>query len=149
MAISAPRSLNAGAAVTCWWVCACAQPRTRTPIAEVRSCLTTNAAPPSETGQQSSSFSGSATGFEAITSPTVMGFMKLRAGMRQCVLSHQHCEFGEVGLGHAIFVHVARGDQAIIGRDGRAQRYLVIRMSDLRQRQDRGVPALSGQPVLA
>ena len=32
----------------------------------------TNAAPPSDTGQQSSSFSGIATGFEAITSATVI-----------------------------------------------------------------------------
>ena len=43
------------------------------PVAPVGSRLTTNAAPPSDTGQQSSSFSGIATGFEAITSATVIG----------------------------------------------------------------------------
>ena len=30
---------KAGAAVTCWWVCACAQPSTRTPVSPVRSHL--------------------------------------------------------------------------------------------------------------
>jgi hypothetical protein len=39
----------------------------------MRSRLTTNAAPPSDTGQQSKSLSGIATGFEAITSATVIG----------------------------------------------------------------------------
>ena len=50
---------------------------------------------------------------------------------------------------HAIFVHVARRDEAVIGGDRRPQRHLVIGMADLRQRLDRGVAALPGQAVLA
>ena len=69
--------------------------------------------------------------------------------MGQRVGAHQHREFGEVFLGHAIFVHVARGDEAVIGGDRRPQRHLVIGMADLRQRLDRGVAALPGQPVFA
>ena len=75
--------------------------------------------------------------------------VELRAGMGQRVGAHQHREFGEVFLGHAVFVHVARGDEAVIGRDRRPQRHLVIGMADLRQRLDRGVAALPGEPVLA
>ena len=73
--------------------------------------------------------------------------MELRAGMGQRVGAHQHREFGEVLLGDAVFVHVARGDEAVIGRDRRPQRHLVVGMADLRQRLDRGVAALPGQPV--
>jgi len=43
----------------------------------------TKAAPPSETGQQSSSFSGDATGFDTITSATVIGSWKCCTGMGQ------------------------------------------------------------------
>ena len=75
--------------------------------------------------------------------------VKLRAGMGQRMRAHQHREFGEVLFGHAIFVHVARRDEAVIGGDGRAQRHLVIGMTDLRQRHDRGIAALAGQAVLA
>ena len=75
--------------------------------------------------------------------------VELRAGMRQRVGAHQHREFGEVFLGDAIFVHVARGDEAVIGGDRRPQRHLVIGMADLRQRLDRGVAALPGEAVLA
>ena len=63
--------------------------------------------------------------------------------------AHQHRELGKILLGHAVVVHVARGDKTVIGRNRRAQRHLVIGMTDLRQRQDRGVAALAGQPVLA
>ena len=77
------------------------------------------------------------------------GVVKLGAGMRQRVAAHQHREFGEVFLRHAIFMHVARRDEPVIGRDGRPQRHLVFGVADLRQRQDRGVAALPGQPVLA
>ena len=107
------------------------------------------AAPPSDTGQQSSSFSGDATGLDAITSATRDRLVELGAGMGQRMLSHQHGELGEVLFGHAIFVHVARGDEAVIGGDGRTQRHLVVGMTDLRQRHDRGIAALAGQAVLA
>ena len=70
--------------------------------------------------------------------------MKLRAGMGQGMGAHQHREFGEVFLGHAIFVHVARGDEAVIGRDRRPQAHLVGGVADLRQRLDRGVAAVPG-----
>ena len=74
--------------------------------------------------------------------------MELGAGMRERMSAHQYREFGKVFLGHAIFVHVTRCDEAVIGRDRRPQRHLVVGMTDLRQRLDRGVAALSGEPVL-
>jgi len=70
--------------------------------------------------------------------------MKLRTGMRAGIRAHQDGELGQILLRDAIFVHVARGDQAVIGRDRRPQRHLVFGMADLCQSQDRGVAALSG-----
>ena len=75
--------------------------------------------------------------------------VELGAGMHRRVAPHQHRDFGEIFLGHAVFVHVSRGDEPVIGWDGRAERHLVFRMSDLRQRLDRGIAALAGQPILA
>ena len=75
--------------------------------------------------------------------------MKLRAGMGERVRTHQDGELGEVFLRHTVFVHVAIGDEAVIGRDGRAERHLVRGMPDLRQRLDRGIAALAGEPVFA
>src|SRR4051812_7024173 len=51
-----------------------------------RSRLTTKAAPPSETGQQSSSFSGEATGLEASTSTTVIGSRNCAPGCVEACL---------------------------------------------------------------
>ncbi len=70
-------------------------------------------------------------------------------GMRQRVLAHQHRELREVLLGHAIFVHVTRRDQAVVSGNGRPQRHLVIGVADLGQRLDRGVAALPGETVFA
>ena len=53
------------------------------------------------------------------------------------------------GLGAAELVHVARRDQAVVGGNGRAERHLVDRVADLRQRLHRRVAALAGHPVLA
>ena len=77
------------------------------------------------------------------------GIVELCAGMGAGVGAHQHGEFGEVFFRHAVFVHVAGGDQAVIGGNGRAERHLVVGMADLRQRLDRGIAALPGEPVLA
>lgn len=75
--------------------------------------------------------------------------VELSAGMHQRVLAHQHRELGKVLLREAVFMHVARRDQAVIGRDRRPQRHLVVGMADLGQRLDRGVAALPGQAILA
>ena len=69
--------------------------------------------------------------------------------MRQGVGAHQHREFGEVFLRDAIFVHVARRDEAVIGGDRRPQSHLVVGVTDLRQRLDRGIAALPGQTIFA
>jgi hypothetical protein len=61
--------------------------------------------------------------------------------------AHQHRELGEILLGQAVFVHVARGDEAVIGGNGRTQRHLVVGMADLRQRCDRSIAALPGQAI--
>ncbi len=75
--------------------------------------------------------------------------LELRAGMGAGMRAHQHRELGEILLGHAVFVHVPAGNEAVIGGDGRAQRDLVIGMADLGQRLDRGIAALPGETVLA
>src|SRR3954468_6523355 len=46
-------------------------------------------------------------------------------------------------------MHVARGEEAIIGRDGRAERDFVGGVPDLRERLDRAVTRLASEPVLA
>ena len=88
--------------VTCWCGCAWAAPRdAHARAAPSSSRSITKAAAPSETGQQSSSFSGAAIGFEASTSSTVMGSRMLRAGRAGGVGAHQHGELGEIGLRRA------------------------------------------------
>src|SRR5437773_789143 len=53
--------------------------------------------------------------------------------MGERVRAHQHGEFGEILLRHAVFVHVAGGDEAVIGGNRRTERHLVVGMADLRQ----------------
>ncbi len=149
MAISAPSSDSAGAAVMCWWVCACAAPRTRILVELVGSQLTTKAAPPSDTGQQSSSFERRGNGLRGHHVGDGDRVVKLRAGMGRCVLAHQHGEFGKIFLRRAVFMHVSVSNEAVIGRYGRAERNFVGGMADLCQRLDRYVAALAGEPVLA
>ena len=50
------------------------------------------------------------------------------------VRTHQHGELGKVFFREAVFVHVAGGDEAVIGGDGRPERYLVVGMADLGER---------------
>ena len=88
------------------------------------------AQPPSETGQQSRIFSGEAIGREASTSAHRDRLAELRARMR--------CRHGGASAPPArrdplrryrMLVHVARSDQAVVGRDGRPQRHLVDRVA--------------------
>jgi hypothetical protein len=57
--------------------------------------------------------------------------MELGAGMGAGMRAHQHREFGEVFLREPVFMHVAGGDKAVIGGNGRAERDFVIGMADL------------------
>ena len=121
----------------------------RTPASPVGSRLMTKAAPPSDTGQQSSSLSGIATGFDAITSATVIGSWNCAPGWVQAWARISTANSARSSSRHAVFMHVAGGDEAVIGGNGRPERHLVGGMADLRQRLDRGVAALPGQAVLA
>ena len=77
------------------------------------------------------------------------GAAKLRALMLHRMLAHQHRQLGQIRLGAAEVVQVARRQQAVISRNRRAQRHLVDRVPDLRQHLHRRVTALPGQAVLA
>ncbi len=149
MEISAPSSLSAGAAVTCWW---CAPGRSRgcaRLLSPVRSRLMTERR--------------AAVGHRAAVEQLQRhrhrlrrhdvgdrdGIVELRAGMGAGVRAHQHRELGEVLFRHAILMHVPVSNKAVIGGNGRPQRHLVIGVPDLRQRLDRGIAALPGEAVLA
>src|SRR5882672_10088337 len=84
MAGAAPDCVRLGAALICWYGCACPVPRIFTLKPLVLARLTTNAAPPSDTGQQSSSFKGDAIGFEPSTASIVMGSLNWAPG---CMLA--------------------------------------------------------------
>jgi len=73
----------------------------------------------------------------------------LRIRVRARMAAHQHCQFRKFACIDFEFVHVAAGDQTVVGRNGRAERQLVVRVADLRQRLHGGIAALAGKTVFA
>ena len=74
---------------------------------------------------------------------------ELCAFVQRRMPAHQHRQFSKVGLGAAKLVHVARGDQPVVGGDRRPQRNFVDRVTDLGQDLDRRVAALPRHAVFA
>ena len=100
----------------------------RPPPASVRRSATadtTNAAPPSDTGQQSSSRSGSATGRDSSTSATVIGFWNWAPSLRGGVRAHLHRQRGQRLRAEPVGPQVARGQQRVVRRHRAAERDLV------------------------
>jgi len=58
----------------------------------------------------------------AITSATVIGSWNCAPGWVSACIAHQHREFGKVLLRHVIVMHIARGDEAVMGGNRRPQR---------------------------
>ena len=75
--------------------------------------------------------------------------LELRAGMHEGVPAHQHGQLCEIRLRGAVLVHVARGDEPVVGRNRRPERHLVHGAAHLRERLHGGIAALAGQPVLS
>ena len=65
------------------------------------------------------------------------------------VAAHEHGQLGKLLFRDVVLVHVARCDQCVVRRNGRAQRNFVDRVADLRQGLHGGVTALAREPILA
>ena len=110
--------------------------------------LTTTAAAPSDTRQQSSSLTGSLIAREFMTSAIVDAVAHVRVGMQRSVLALRHRDGGKLLGRHAVLVHVAPSDERISGRHAEAVGLLEFRMTDLCEQGRRAARRQTGEPLV-